>query len=506
MSWVSINEWHYYTISFFYDSYNSLTRLFKHTTSPKQSVAEAIRNGKMDPNEVPKVVTEANKDHLFSELAKALPKELRNAKITRLDSVQLMTGGEQILCDLSRMTCGSNTDLAIAFANDFFGKNWGNVKGILDKIIQEQAANITVQDWALLSTVHESYNRACDKWKTVIEQETKKSFTIETCRAYNVSFADFVAVCCGLVDRSKNYTIKKFCQEYASGRAAEKGQDKNVLASARGVKEGWDTIRLQCWECGQVAAKVSKCSLCMAARYCSVACQRKSWKSGHRSACSALKTMYQGFTENYGRIDKALRLQKEKCPTPMCAGCTLAPAGAKDYYMLPLMLVKEVFPIQPDISGEKTIDQMYKSLGDIVSGSNHWMFPDTFSGTLEAYLGSTVIERAVEWEMTYMRHGLLFLAGDLSKVLPRNSLPLWIHTVKDHLRQISKTGELMPAARFIGIYYRFGLAGREGYENPSARLEQMARCLTFMIKCFHKTTLLDTDTLNKTIASLDGQE
>ena len=151
----------------------------------------------------------------------------------------------------------------------------------------------------------------------------------------------------------------------------EKQQDKKVEAAALGVKAGWDTIRHQCWECGKVFPNVSKCSLCKAARYCSKDCQSQSWRTGHKHACSTLKLTYEHFTNNYDRVKKALTLQGEKHECPMYDGCLLQPAGAKDFQMVSLMLLKQSFPIQPCLCDSPTVDHMHKSLADIASGKHH---------------------------------------------------------------------------------------------------------------------------------------
>ena len=56
----------------------------------------------------------------------------------------------------------------------------------------------------------------------------------------------------------------------------------------------------------------------------------------------------------------------------------------------------------------------------------------------------------------------------------------------------------MPVTRFIEIYYRFGLAEREGYEQPGARLKYMTQCVTLMVKYFRKKKApLDAQALRK---------
>ena len=503
-------------------------------------LAEGIRDGSIDSKDVPKRVQTAQKEHFLSEIQKALGKLGPDfpKNITRLDSLQIMTGGEQLLCDLCRVACGSNEKLIHPFAHDFFVskmEKWGSVEqtvqncmdnadrtdmdwdlldGIRDKVlnsgdvsslnaeelsyIKENAdtfeSNFKPVDLELLLDVQKSFDLACEKWQSEIEKFTKKPLG-EFCWAYKVSPFAFLEKCMFLMERSKNFSLESLAEDFAFTQTIEKQQDKKVEAAVRGIKAGWDTVRNQCWECGKVDSDVKKCSQCQAARYCSKECQLNSWRSGHKHACAALKLTYEHFTENYSRVNKALALQDEKAECPMYPGCHLAPAGSKDYVLLPFMMLNEIFPIQPCPCERPTIDYMYKSLASLVSGEHHWMFMDTFRGTLQEYIHATVIERATKQEMTYVRYGLLCLGLDLSTAKPAYDLDRFVHQMRNFLKSNSDSGELMPVSRFIGIYYRFGMAHKEGYEDPLIRNEALAKCFTIMTKCVHKTANVDMENL-----------
>ena len=55
--------------------------------------------------------------------------------------------------------------------------------------------------------------------------------------------------------------------------------------------------------------------------------------------------------------------------------------------LLPVLLSNWTFPVVENFdvprNGWTSIDHMYKSLAEIVRGRNHWMFDDTFEGTLQ---------------------------------------------------------------------------------------------------------------------------
>ena len=58
---------------------------------------------------------------------------------------------------------------------------------------------------------------------------------------------------------------------------------QEIWMSAIGVQAGIDRIRWICWECNKECEQKLKCSLCVAARYCSKSCQKVAWNSGHKT-------------------------------------------------------------------------------------------------------------------------------------------------------------------------------------------------------------------------------
>jgi hypothetical protein len=252
-------------------------------------VAQAIRDGSIEPKQVPKMVQQASQDHIMAALTKHLGPDFATMPVTRVQSLEIMTNAEPLLCDLVRVACGGDEKMSHAFAHDFFfsqklPEKWGCVRDTIH-MVGEQITKLDKID--LLLEVQQAYDRTCEKWKHEIERLTKKPLA-EHVWAYKKHPAEFVFILGKLIVGHK------------------------VEAAARAIENGWDTIRHQCWECGQGEGpnvQVSKCSLCKAARYCSKECQRKSRKSGHKgAACDELKVMYQRFMANYLCINQALKL------------------------------------------------------------------------------------------------------------------------------------------------------------------------------------------------------
>ena len=51
------------------------------------------------------------------------------------------------------------------------------------------------------------------------------------------------------------------------------------------------TEKSACFGCFNVCEKISRCSSCKLAKYCSVECQQKCWKQGHKKLCQQAETL-----------------------------------------------------------------------------------------------------------------------------------------------------------------------------------------------------------------------
>ena len=463
-------------------------------------VAQAIRDGRLKANQVPKIVQQANQDSTLSELKKHLP-DVKGMPIHRMGGLETMTKAEPLLCDLVRIACSCHEEMSHAFAHAFFHEHkdkWGNVR---DTIHLEGRQIVHVKNVGLILEVQCAYDQACDRFRRPVERLTRKPIE-EHVWAYKKDLVDFLLILGNLIYLDEHFSLEDLCRDVAHTESIKVGH--KVEAAARGVENGWDTVRHQCWECGLNNLKVYTCSCCKAARCCSKKCQHTSWKSGHKGACADLMAMYKGYKANCRRIDIALQHQSDKHETPMYEGCPLAPAGTKDCLLLPILLSNWTFPVVVNVdivgSGCASIDHMCKSLADTVSGRRHWMFEDTFEGTQQAFLDTTTLERADTFEVECMIQGLLFLTVDLSKIKPTCGVHVAVSLFKQQLRKSSADGELMSAKRFIAICYRFGLGERKGYEDPAARLKHMAKCVEIMMNHFHKKKgSLDVAALHKAI-------
>ena len=263
--------------------------------------------------------------------------------------------------------------------------------------------------------------------------------------------------------------------------------------------------------------------------------QLKSWKGGHKAACTNLKAMYKRFTANRDRIDLAIK----QCT--ISEDCAFPPAGARDFALLPMMLSKETFPSNPNPTCGASMGILYSNLCDIFHGESRWILPDTFTEHIPSYVTMAshllknrvgdfwsdddiskvtesvklevpvnldvvrdALKRIEDWESNYMTQALMFLAADASNLDPIDSI-YWISNCVDFLKGLTPTGELLPATRFVGIYFRYGAAFYQGYEDPSRRAEYITKALKAMMICFHKQTLLDPDLWQQALAEVDDK-
>ena len=73
----------------------------------------------------------------------------------------------------------------------------------------------------------------------------------------------------------------------------------------------------KCAECGATDKKLLRCGRCKNAWYCSLECQRKNWKTGHKDRCSISEqgsvVRVQTSEELKARMEDALKLKEELC-------------------------------------------------------------------------------------------------------------------------------------------------------------------------------------------------
>ncbi|GAQ79709.1 hypothetical protein KFL_000360260 [Klebsormidium nitens] len=64
-----------------------------------------------------------------------------------------------------------------------------------------------------------------------------------------------------------------------------------------------------CWQCRKEGTALMKCAKCEKARYCSKACQKADWKSGHRDECEARKYSFAHWQDQPGGV---ITIEKSK--------------------------------------------------------------------------------------------------------------------------------------------------------------------------------------------------
>ena len=86
--------------------------------------ANAIREGKIEPKELPSVLQKESEATVLAELQKHLPDfDTKGSSVVRLGVLECMTDMEPLLCDLVRIACGSDHGFQCAFAKAFSTPN-----------------------------------------------------------------------------------------------------------------------------------------------------------------------------------------------------------------------------------------------------------------------------------------------------------------------------------------------------------------------------------------------
>lgn len=237
-------------------------------------VAQGIRDGKINPKDLPEMTREA----LEKEAVDGLTKMFGNIKcfkegmqVNRIDSLQIMVGGDILLSDLTKCACGDNEELRHHFAHLFYkDKPWKDV--VRKQFVLDTEGNLEgILDEAVLKKVQQAFDETCDKLEWKIVDYMRKPLKEACGGAYKVTFMEFMACCVGLINKWEHFRIENLARDLANTTSMK--TERNIVAAAEGIQAGFDTIRITCWECGKVDPTILKCTACSAARYCSKACQ-----------------------------------------------------------------------------------------------------------------------------------------------------------------------------------------------------------------------------------------
>jgi len=245
---------------------NSISGCAKRLSLEFPSVVEAIRSGSLKPEEFSKQVIEARQLRRENELKMAVGEDRKNSLIGASELSKNLRG-KAILWDLIYLACCGDLKMSQNFAGYFIYTNYlhGLVGAISGAIVKKDEKGMVIKNPEIVAQVHCSYGYACTKMRFEIEHRAKKSL-MEHCPAFTTSFDKFFAVLGVIVQENNRFPASAICSEVAIFESLEIGE--KVEASARVIRNEWDTSRSRCWECGKQDDDVKKCSCCAAARYC----------------------------------------------------------------------------------------------------------------------------------------------------------------------------------------------------------------------------------------------
>lgn len=109
---------------------------------------------------------------------------------------------------------------------------------------------------------------------------------------------------------------------------------RQFQAAVDEVADGKRRDHKTCWQCSSRVSTLFECASCKVAQYCGKKCQKKAWKSGHKSACEDLGRKYEIFAANLTLIEAQHDREIERGIVPafeidfdLCSRCTNTFAG-----------------------------------------------------------------------------------------------------------------------------------------------------------------------------------
>ena len=154
----------------------------------------------------------------------------------------------------------------------------------------------------------------------------------------------------------------------------------NVLKQAGSdIAQGFVAIKSSCWECQSVPVSnkpLACCSKCKTACYCSSACQRIAWKSGHRAKCPQAQEKANQFRQMFREID-AMHKHQSDLHGILELSYMVDTKLVSSYFSIPMPIVTSADLMPDQLPPIKllgpSMEILYGNLGKIVRGE-WWMF------------------------------------------------------------------------------------------------------------------------------------
>ena len=148
-------------------------------------------------------------------------------------------------------------------------------------------ANIGMQ---CMMIVQQTFNETAAAWMARLPK-----VRTNRCKVFQCSKAEWMKWSMQLMMKSGITVggIKRTSRQNDEGEAIVEAVTRIALAIQQGKKTTAESVCIPCSHCGTFPGAddqpFNRCARCKVARYCSLACQKKAWKSGHKAECKAKK-------------------------------------------------------------------------------------------------------------------------------------------------------------------------------------------------------------------------
>jgi len=379
-----------------------------------------LQDGTLDPDQLAKDLTILKPEKKEVSL-KSYVREMRATAHSNNDDAS-MPPEERMLAMLSASLCENREPAEkVAFYQELAGEYYSNSCSPAAPVCQGEGGEDEGKDEehikGVVDRLQSSFHKIAGLWETRIQSFTGKPLK-DTCKFYKMSREVFgryyeLEILQG-IDMSRVEVDLESTREKIRELEEIQTTFTRIKDAAQSVVEGDHTLRSSCWECNKIYVEgdddvvpMAKCSSCQVAKYCSRACQKRAWNSGHKKACRVLEEKYRSYLENKARIKKTVG-DNRITVSPIVLfprqsnqkefHCFFKPVIAADFILASLIISAESLTADDNFKGHKgiikgpSLDIFYENVARLASGGSHPLFRNQRPYATDVFVGLVTFE------------------------------------------------------------------------------------------------------------------